>query len=394
MERRTRRLDRGLVAVAFCMASAISAGCLTPEEGLEEESAEVASVQQEALHSVLGYFMGPKSGRNYPVYYGAYGDGYDHCTNDGINPATCNGSNRTGMRWQCVEWAVRFMHFEFGTSKPWGVSAAKYMCSTHPSTVRTISTNSLKPGDLYVNGGGTYGHVAVVKQVNRDSAGNVTSVRTVDQNFYGCGSNCLEGIVYPGQQLCWLRAQANDSTSPPPACAGKPYGQTPFTDICNSPFRDDIEWAYLNNITSGCAADRYCPSANVTRDQMASFLQRKYGFPSTTTNYFDDDNGNSHESNINRIAAAGVTSGCGTRKYCPANEVSRGQMASFLARASKLPAASKNYFTDDTGHPNESDINRIAEAGISSGCGLNKYCPDAIVTREQMAAFLRRAPKP
>lgn len=37
------------------------------------------------------------------------------------------------------------------------------------------------------------------------------------------------------------------------------------------------------------------------------------------------------------------------------------------------------------------NINLVAKAGIATGCGGGKYCPSALVTREQMSAFLRRA---
>jgi hypothetical protein len=90
------------------------------------------------------------------------------------------------------------------------------MCTKHPSTVRQINTSALKPGDLFVSGGTGSGHVSVVKTVNRDTAGNVTSVRTVDQNLYTDSTfskTMLENTVYPGQQLCWLRDQANDSST-------------------------------------------------------------------------------------------------------------------------------------------------------------------------------------
>jgi hypothetical protein len=36
------------------------------------------------------------------------------------------------------------------------------------------------------------------------------------------------------------------------------------------------------------------------------------------------------------------------------------------------------------------DINAIALAGITTGCGGGAYCPDAYVTRGQMAAFMHR----
>jgi TolB protein len=101
--------------------------------------------------------------------------------------------------------------------------------------------------------------------------------------------------------------------------------------------------------------------------------------------------------NIESIAAVGITKGCNppaNTMYCPKSYVTRGQMAAFLTRALKLPAASKNYFTDDVGSVFENDINRLAKAGITKGCNPpanTMYCPDGYVTRGQMAAFLVRA---
>jgi len=48
--------------------------------------------------------------------------------------------------------------------------------------------------------------------------------------------------------------------------------------------------------------------------------------------YFDDDDG-AYEGNINALANAGITLGCGEWVYCPDAAVARDQMASFLARA-------------------------------------------------------------
>jgi len=65
-------------------------------------------------------------------------------------------------------------------------------------------------------------------------------------------------------------------------------------------------------------------------------------------------------------------------------------MAAFLVRALGLTNnGGGNTFTDDNGSPFENDT-----AGITKGCNPptnDKFCPKDNVTREQMAAFLRRA---
>jgi hypothetical protein len=70
-------------------------------------------------------------------------------------------------------------------------------------------------------------------------------------------------------------------------------------------------------------------------------------------------------------------------------------MAAFLVRAYRYPVpAQGDLFTDDGGTIFEGDIDRLAAAGITKGCNPptnDRYCPADPVTREQMASFLARA---
>ena len=106
---------------------------------------------------------------------------------------------------------------------------------------------------------------------------------------------------------------------------------------------------------------------------------------------FWDDEGNAHEANINRLADLGVTSGCGIGHFCPNVEVSRAQMATFIKRSLDMPPSATNWFGDDNGSVHEADINSIADEGITLGCGNGSYCPDDYISREHMAVFLARA---
>jgi S-layer homology domain len=168
---------------------------------------------------------------------------------------------------------------------------------------------------------------------------------------------------------------------------------TSFLDLCNtsSDFRSDIRWLEQEGITEGCASARYCPNGIVSRGQMATFLARFLSLPASSTDYFTDDEDSSHEANINRIARAGITLGCAPSRFCPESPVRRETMAAFLARALDLPATSNDYFTDDEGSDFEADINRIARAGITSGCGGGRFCPTESLERDQMAALLYNA---
>ncbi len=178
---------------------------------------------------------------------------------------------------------------------------------------------------------------------------------------------------------------------PPPPPGGEPPILHPFADIDESPFEVEIVWLYHFGVTAGCGETKFCPSARVTREQMASFLVRALDLPATSTDFFTDDEASSHEGNINRLAASGITAGCATGKFCPSGTVTREQMASFLARAFKLASTNTDYFNDDESSIHEGDINRLARSEITGGCATGKFCPRAFVTREQMAAFLYRA---
>ena len=179
--------------------------------------------------------------------------------------------------------------------------------------------------------------------------------------------------------------------------SAEPYGlawalTSPFDDAEWSPFLGDILWAAQRQITLGCGARAFCPAALVTREQMASFLARTLGLGPASRDYFDDDAGSPHQGDINALAEAGLTGGCGQRMYCPGRVINRQEMASLLARALGLGWVPPDHFDDDDGSVHEGDINALASAGITTGCGQwRRFCPLDPVTREQMAAFLHRA---
>jgi endoglucanase len=173
-----------------------------------------------------------------------------------------------------------------------------------------------------------------------------------------------------------------------------------FVDDDGSVFESDIEWLGAAGITRGCnppVNDRFCPDELVTRGQMAAFLVRSLDLAGAAGNPFVDDTGSVFVDDIARLAAAGITRGCNppvNDRFCPDEPVTRGQMAAFLTRALNLPVASADVFVDDSGSVFVDDIARLAAAGITRGCNPpvnDRFCPNAAVTRGEMAAFLHRA---
>lgn len=171
-----------------------------------------------------------------------------------------------------------------------------------------------------------------------------------------------------------------------------------FHDDDDSEFEGDIEQVAELGITRGCNppfGDAFCPRDRVTRGQMAAFLVRMFSLPPTLDDFFSDDEASEFEDDINRLAAAGITAGCTASSYCPAERVTRGQMAAFLARGLGLSGdTSQNRFDDDDQSVFEDQIELLAEAGVTRGCDPPRngsFCPEAEISRGQMAAFLGRA---
>lgn len=114
-----------------------------------------------------------------------------------------------------------------------------------------------------------------------------------------------------------------------------------FVDVApDSIFVNDIGRLATAGITKGCnppANDRFCPKDSVTRETMAAFLVRALGLTENTHPGFDDVSPSSTFANdIGRLATAGITKGCNPPAndlFCPANVVTRGQLAAFLHRA-------------------------------------------------------------
>jgi len=189
--------------------------------------------------------------------------------------------------------------------------------------------------------------------------------------------------------VAWLAAMTLVPMAPP-----RPAAAASFSDIGSSPFLADIEWLVERGITNGCGDGRFCPLRPVTREQMASFLVRMFVLPPSDVDRFTDDAGSLHEADINALAAAGITTGCTTTAFCPQRNVSRAEMATFLDRAASFPATSADYFLDDDRSFHQVAINEAAAVGVTRGCDVHLYCPTRAVLREQMAAFLHRVEVP
>jgi hypothetical protein len=176
---------------------------------------------------------------------------------------------------------------------------------------------------------------------------------------------------------------------------------TTFIDVPSSYWAyDAIEILNQRGITTGCGTDLYCPEGLITRAEMAVFLERAINGGSfvpdaAAGNVFSDVPADYWSADwIEKLAADGITGGCSGDQYCPGSQVTRAQMAVFLLRAKygstyTPPAAAGTMFADvPLSHWAVAWVEALANEGVTSGCGGGNYCPDAEVTRAQMAVFL------
>ena len=150
---------------------------------------------------------------------------------------------------------------------------------------------------------------------------------------------------------------------------------------------------------TGCGPDLFCPNQPIRRWMMAVWLVRVLDGadpePATESRFADAGSDRWWTPYVDRLAELGVTAGCdsGPARFCPYDPVTRGQMASFLARAFDLSAGRPSGFVDTAGNTHAEDIDAIAAAGITRGCLVfpSRYCPGANTTKSETATMLARA---
>lgn len=156
----------------------------------------------------------------------------------------------------------------------------------------------------------------------------------------GCGDGnyCPDANVTREQMAAFIiRAlHASGYVPPPPA-------QQRFQDVLPSNlFYAHIEEMAVRQITSGCGVSPpiYCPTNNVTREQMAAFIIRAlhdpgYVPPPNSQRFQDVPPSSPFFAHIEEMATRQITLGCSSNPplYCPTDFVTRAQMAAFLVRA-------------------------------------------------------------
>ena len=167
-----------------------------------------------------------------------------------------------------------------------------------------------------------------------------------------------------------------------------------FYDVPDSSvYSEAVGWAVDQGITNGCTETMFCPGADVTRAQAATFLWREAGKPPASGEQFDDvEDGTYYFDAVRWVREQGITTGCTETRFCPNGTATRAQLVTFLWRHAGEPASSGgNSFSDvPDGAYYEDAVDWAVEQGITQGTSADRFSPNDHVSRGQTVLFLFR----
>ena len=201
------------------------------------------------------------------------------------------------------------------------------------------------------NGGGLVFHATTFA----DTPGNAW-YWTYVEGFYakgittGCATNpfqyCPDRAVTRAEMAVFiLRAIHGGSYQPTP----NPTGMFSDVPVTGKEWMEPwIEEFYNEGMTTGCYTPplQYCPERSVTRAEMAVFILRAiHGSsyqPPAASHYFSDDPVSGKEwmeAWVDEFYRENLTTGCAQNplRYCPEQNVTRAEMATFIDRAFNFP---------------------------------------------------------
>ncbi len=270
------------------------------------------------------------------------------------------------------------------TSSPTGISCGSTCSASYASGTSVTLTAAANPGSTFTGWSGACSgqNASSTCVVTMNEAQSVTANYTAtemtpfgditpSESFAsyieaiynngitaGCGNGnyCPSDYVTRDQMAAFIVRATQVEAGQSPTC----FVCTGGTDCATeTPYFNDVPaidafFPYIQKlkelgVTTGCGNNDYCPNGYVTRDQMAAFIIRALypdGFTctggiagaavgcATTTPYFNDVSAaDTFFPYVQKLKELGITTGCGNSNYCPSEEITRDQMAAFLARA-------------------------------------------------------------
>jgi len=177
------------------------------------------------------------------------------------------------------------------------------------------------------------------------------------------------------------------------------YASAYFTDITSSTYADSVDFLYNRRITTGMTSTTFGPSLNVTRGQFVTFLYRAAGSPTLTSAYnnsFTDVKNTDYYYNAVRWAVKeGITTGRSATIFDPNANVTYQEIMTFLYRydvkylghVGALGSSSYVYDYAKVDTWAQTPVLWAVQKGVLSAGYLN---PTTAGTRADVALYLHR----
>ena len=195
----------------------------------------------------------------------------------------------------------------------------------------------------------TSGTVTPIEDVDDAGADHQADINELHRLGTFASTLCGTSRLCPDDDMArWIAAvwlvRLIDGDDPDPVTASR------FADVNASENWEESMWFAPHverladlGITAGCAKDplKFCPDAMLRKAEAATWLVRAFDLPSASSQGFVDAVGSAHEDTINQAVAAGVMEGCSTdpKHFCLDDNVTRGEMASYVNKARKVTSS-------------------------------------------------------
>jgi len=177
-------------------------------------------------------------------------------------------------------------------------------------------------------------------------------------------------LPYREYNAQYIRIASAAGSSPAPASG------TGFTDVAAaSPYKDAIDWAVKEGITKGITNTTFGPSNTCTVSHILTFLWRANGQPGDSVTDWAKEQG---------IDAGDLSIPC-----------TRAMAVEFMWKAAGSPAPSKTASFSDVpaSAVYANAVSWAVEKGVTNGTSATTFAPDNTCTRGQIVTFLYRASK-
>ena len=174
-----------------------------------------------------------------------------------------------------------------------------------------------------------------------------------------------------------------------------------FTDTANHWAKDDIEFVAIRGLLNGTSATTFTPDGAMTRGMFVTALGRLAGIDpdSYKTGKFTDVQTDAYYAPyVNWAAEKGIVSGTSATTFAPEENVTRQQMAAFMqnyaeAMGYTLPKTHEAVTFADSASIADwaaESVRAMQMAGVIMGKDKNCFDPTGTATRAEAAAVLRR----